>query len=67
MLLRKFKNKSQSDIAGKMKKTQQYVSLMEKQKKINGKNLDEYLSALNSNRDEFEKFKKGLPPPPYDD
>jgi transcriptional regulator with XRE-family HTH domain len=39
MLLRNFKNKSQSDIAGKMKKTQQYVSLMEKQKKLMGKTL----------------------------
>ena len=62
MLLRKSKNKTQVDVAEKMNIKQQYVSELEKQKHINGETLDRILKAMNSNRDEFEKFKRVLPP-----
>lgn len=64
MLLRKFKNKTQRDIAEKLKTTQQYISELEKQEHIDGERLDKLLRVLNSNREEWEKFKKMLPPPP---
>jgi len=62
MLLRKFKTITQKDIAKKLNITQQYISELEKQEHINGNKLNEILSALNSNKDEWEKFKKLLPP-----
>lgn len=65
MLLRKFKNKTQRDIAEKLKTTQQYISELEKQEHIDGERLDKLLRVLNSNREEWEKFKKMLPPPPH--
>ncbi|HEU5166857.1 MAG TPA: helix-turn-helix transcriptional regulator [Chitinophagaceae bacterium] len=61
MLFRKFKNKTQQDIAEKLKTTQQYVSELEKQNHLNGEKLDRILTALNSNREEWENFKKILP------
>jgi transcriptional regulator with XRE-family HTH domain len=62
MLLRKFKNKTQRDVAENLNATQQYVSELEKQKHLNGEKLDRILKALNANREEYEKFKKVLPP-----
>ena len=58
MLLRKSKNRSQSAIAKKLNKSQQYISQFEAQQSLNGKMLDQYLAAINSNRSEWEKFKK---------
>lgn len=58
MLLRKFKNKSQNFLAQKLKKSQQYISQLEKQEDIDGKQLDNLLKALNSNKEEWEKVKK---------
>jgi transcriptional regulator with XRE-family HTH domain len=60
MLLRKFKNKTQLDIAEKLNTTQQYVSELEKQEHIIGNKLNKILSALNSNKEEWEKFKKSF-------
>jgi transcriptional regulator with XRE-family HTH domain len=64
MLLRKFKNKSQQWLAEKLTTTQQYIYELEKMEHINGEKLDAILKALNCSRDEWEHFKKGLPPPP---
>ena len=64
MMLRKFKNKSQDYVADQLKKSQQYVSQIEKQEDINGKLLDKLLKALNSSRNEWEKIKKMLRPAP---
>jgi len=61
MLLRKFKNKTQQDIAEKLGTTQQYISELEKQNHISVEKLNSILKALTSNREEFEKFKKTLP------
>lgn len=58
MIFRKFKNKTQQDIAESLNKTQQYVSELEKQEHINGDKLNKILSALNSNWAEWEKIKK---------
>lgn len=62
MLLRKFKNRTQKDIARKLNATQQYISELEKQENINADKLNKILSALNSSKDEWEKFKRLLPP-----
>jgi len=62
MLFRKLKNKTQQDIARKLNTTQQYVSELEKLEYINCEKLDSILKELNSNREEFEKFKKTLSP-----
>ena len=62
MLFRKLKNKTQQDIARKLNTTQQYVSELEKLEYINCEKLDTMLTELNSNREEFEKFKKTLSP-----
>ena len=62
MLLRKFKNKSQTYVAEKMNKTQQWISQLEKRKHLNGKELDNILKALNSTCEEWNKFKRGLFP-----
>ena len=63
MLFRIFKSKTQQDIANKLNTTQQYISELEKQEHINGEKMNKILTALNSNKDEWEKFKKLLPPP----
>ncbi|HMK17152.1 MAG TPA: helix-turn-helix transcriptional regulator [Chitinophagaceae bacterium] len=60
MLFRKFKNKSQQDIARNLSTTQQYISELEQQENINGDKINKILIALNSNKDEWEKFKKFL-------
>jgi len=60
MLFRKYKDKTQQDIAQKMKTTQQYVSELEKQEYINSEKLSRVLCVLNSNMEEWEKFKKLL-------
>jgi len=61
MLFRKLKNKSQNQIAKRLKTSQQYISELEKQPHIKDEIIDKFLHALNSNRDEWEKFKKLLP------
>jgi len=60
MLFRKFKNKSQQDIARKLSTTQQYISELEQQENINGNKINKILNALNSTKDDWEKFKKLL-------
>jgi len=60
MLFRKFKNKSQQDIARNLNTTQQYISELEQQENVNGDKINKILIALNSNKDEWEKFKKLL-------
>jgi transcriptional regulator with XRE-family HTH domain len=60
MLFRKFKNKSQQDIARNLNTTQQYISELEQQENVNGDKINKILTALNSNKDEWEKFKKLL-------
>jgi transcriptional regulator with XRE-family HTH domain len=58
MFFRKLKNKTQQHLAEKLNTTQQYISELEQLEHINGEKLDNILKALNSNREEFEKFKK---------
>jgi transcriptional regulator with XRE-family HTH domain len=58
MLFRKFKNKSQQEIARKLNTTQQYISELEQQENINGNKINKILIALNTTKDEWEKFKK---------
>jgi transcriptional regulator len=61
MLFRKFKNKTQGDIAKSLKTTQQYISELEKQPHLNDETIDKILNALNCDKDEWEKFKNILP------
>lgn len=61
MLLRKYKNRSQVQLAKKLETSQQYISELEKREHLNGKLLDKVLQALNSNRNEWNQFRK-LPP-----
>lgn len=58
MLFRKYKNKTQQDIAKKLKTTQQYVSELEKQEYINSDKLFKIILILNSSIEEWEKFIK---------
>ncbi len=60
MLFRKFKNNSQQDIAKKLNTSQQYISELEHQENINGDKINKILYALNSSKDDWEKFKKIL-------
>lgn len=62
MLLRKFKNKTQLHLAKKLNTSQQYISELEKQEHISSEKLNKILSVLNSSKEEWEKFKKLLPP-----
>ena len=61
MLFRKFNKKTQRDVAKKLKTSQQYISELEKQKHLDDKLLENVLKAMNSNWDEWEKFKALLP------
>jgi transcriptional regulator with XRE-family HTH domain len=61
MLFRKFKNKTQQDIAEKLKTSQQYVSELEKQEHISSDILNKILEGLKSTKEEWERFKKMLP------
>ena len=61
MLFRKFNNKTQRDVAKKLRTSQQYISELEKQKHVDDELLHRILHALNSNLDEWEKFKALLP------
>ena len=60
MLFRKYKNKTQQDIAEELNTSQQYVSELEKQQYISSEKLNKILSVLNSSLEEWEKFKKLL-------
>jgi transcriptional regulator with XRE-family HTH domain len=60
-LLRKFRNTTQQQLAKKLNVKQQYISQLEKQNHINGSILDKVLKGLNSNKTEWEQFRK-LPP-----
>lgn len=62
-LLRKFKKFSQKKLADSVNKTQQYISELEQQEHLNGKNLNMLLKGISSSRDEWEKFKRLMPPP----
>ena len=61
-LLRKFRNTTQHQLAKKLNVKQQYISQLEKQSHINESILKKILHALNSNKSEWEQFRK-LPPP----
>lgn len=61
MLFRKFNNKTQRDVAKKLRTSQQYISELEKQKYLDDKLIENVLHAMNSNREEWEKFKMLLP------
>jgi len=58
MLLRKFKNTTQQQLAKKLATTQQYISELEKQNHFNGAKLDRLLKALNSSKEEWEQLKR---------
>jgi transcriptional regulator with XRE-family HTH domain len=61
-LLRNAKKMSQKQLAKRIGKSQEMISYWEKQEHLNGENLDMLLKGLDSNRSEWELFKK-LPPP----
>ena len=61
MLFRKFNKKTQRDVAKKLRTSQQYISELEKQKDLDDKLLENVIKAMNSNWDEWEKFKALLP------
>lgn len=61
MLLRKFKDTTQQELANKLATTQQYISELEKQNHFNGTKLDSILKALDSNKEEWEQLKKFSP------
>ena len=61
-ILRKFRNTTQQQLAKKLNVKQQYISQLEKQNHINESILEKILHALNSNKSEWEQFRK-LPPP----
>jgi transcriptional regulator with XRE-family HTH domain len=62
-LLRNAKKMSQSELAKKIDMSQEMVSHWEKQEHLNGTNLDLLLKGLNSDRTEWELFKKFAPSP----
>jgi len=62
MLLRKYKNKSQVQVAKKLLTSQQYISELEKRKHLNEQLLDRILGALNSSREERNQLENYLPP-----
>lgn len=61
-LLRKFRNTTQKQLAKRLNVKQQYISQLEKQNHINEPILEKILKALNSNKSEWEQFRK-LPAP----
>jgi len=61
-LLRRYKKLSQSELGKRISKSQEMISLLEQKEHLNGKNLEQLLKALNSNKEEWSLFKK-LPPP----
>ncbi len=61
-LLRKYKKISQTELAKRIYKSQETISHYEQQEHLNGKNLEQLLQALKSNKVEWNLFKK-LPPP----
>jgi transcriptional regulator with XRE-family HTH domain len=62
-LLRKYKKISQTELAKRIYKSQETISHYEQQEHLNGKNLEQLLQALKSNKAEWNLFNK-LPPPP---
>lgn len=61
MLLRKFKNTTQQQLAKRLATSQQYISELEKQNHFNGVKLDKILKALNCSKEEWEKLKRFIP------
>ena len=62
MMLRKFKNTTQQQLAKKLATTQQYISELEKQNHFNGAKLERILKALNSSKEEWEQLRRFSPP-----
>jgi transcriptional regulator with XRE-family HTH domain len=62
MLVRKFKNTTQQQLAKRLATSQQYISELEKQNHFNGAKLDKILKALNCSKDEWEKLRRFTPP-----
>ena len=62
MLLRKFKNTTQQQLAKRLATSQQYISELEKQNHFSGAKLDKILKALNSTKEEWEQFRRFVPP-----
>jgi transcriptional regulator with XRE-family HTH domain len=60
-LLRNAKKMSQKELAKRIDKSQEMISHWEKQEHLNGTNLDLLLKGLESNRAEWEVFKKLTP------
>jgi transcriptional regulator with XRE-family HTH domain len=60
-LMRKWKKLSQADLAKRVDKSQEMISHLEQQEHINGEMLSRLLKGLDSNREEWERFRK-LPP-----
>ena len=60
-LLRKYKKISQTELAKRIYKSQETISHYEQQEHLNGKNLEQLLQALKSNKVEWNLF-KNLPP-----
>ena len=62
MLLRKFKNTTQQQLAKRLATTQQYISELEKQNHFNSAKLEKILKALNSSKEEWEQLRRFGPP-----
>lgn len=62
MLLRKFKNTTQQQLAKKLATSQQYISELEKKNHLNRSKLDKILKALNCSKEEWEKLRRFVPP-----
>ena len=62
MLLRKFKNTTQQQLAKRLATSQQYISELEKQNHFNRAKLDKILKALNCSKEEWEQLRRFSPP-----
>jgi len=60
--LRKLKGKRQKDITVALKVTQQAISKMEKQKRVDRQNMEAILKSLKSSWKELEAVEKITPP-----
>jgi transcriptional regulator with XRE-family HTH domain len=60
-LLRQYKGKTQKELGDSIGKSQEMISHWEKQEHLNGEILKLLIKGLESNREEWEKFRR-LPP-----